>query len=105
MALISSGPLLISPSSRLLQLHQESLKFRRVGIGIGNCRRKQVCYAARHSARIFLNAAEALMNRDSDLVDFLTVDSHGPDASRNHSFRKVACAGARHLDAFPTADS
>src|ERR1700726_840925 len=105
MALICSGPLLMTSSSGLLQFYQESLEFRGVCVGIRDGRRKQVHDAARYPARIFLNSAEALMNRDSNLIDLLTVDGHGPDASRDHRFREIAGAGARHLHTFSAPNS
>src|SRR5260221_13933318 len=79
MALISSVPLLMAPPSSLLEFEQESLEFRCVGVRIGNRRRKHVRDRARHFPGVLLNAAIALMDGQSDLIDLLPIDRHGPD--------------------------
>ena len=91
----------VAIGSRFLQLHQESLELGGVSVGIGHCGREQVRDAARNPAGVLLNAAEALMNRDADLIDFFAVDRHGPDAARHHRFGEIDGAGAGHLDPLP----
>src|SRR5258708_23745538 len=106
MALISSGPLLMGVgSSCLLHLHQEALEFGSVSIGIGHGRRKHVCEYTVGLAGILLNPAIAEVEGDADLVRFLTIDHHRPDAVSDHRLRAVSGASAGHLDAIATPAS
>src|SRR5260370_3996483 len=99
MALISSGPLLMSG---LLHLHQEALEFGSVSIGIGHGRRKHVGEYTVGLAGILLNPAIAEVEGDADLVRLLAVDHHRPYAVSDPPLRGVAGARAAHLDPIST---
>src|SRR5882762_4218433 len=105
MALISSIPLLIAPPSSLLELHQESLELRSVGVRIGNRGRKCVHYHARHFPGVFLDSSIALMDGNPDLIDLLPIDSHGPDAFGDHRSGLVVSARAGYLHHLSALDA
>src|SRR5271155_1248333 len=70
---ISVAAWLMVRSLRLFHLYQEALGFRGVRIRIRHRRRQQICRRPRVSPRIFLDPAESLMNRQSNLVNLLAV--------------------------------
>src|SRR5215470_6946438 len=61
---------------RFLDLHQESLEFRCVGVRISDCRGEEIRQCAGVPAFVFLDSPVALMNRQTDLMDLLAVDHH-----------------------------
>src|SRR5271156_6939594 len=68
---ISVAAWLIVRSLRLLDLHQEPLRFRGVRIRIGHCGRQQIGRRPRISSFVFVDSAESLMYRQADLVNLL----------------------------------
>src|ERR1700678_2972295 len=67
----------------LLDFHEEALGFRGVSIRIGGCRRQQICRCPCISSLILVDATEALVNRQPDLIDLLAVDHHGFQPTRD----------------------
>src|SRR5689334_1251001 len=77
---ISSVAWLIVFALRLLELDQEALKLRGMRVRIVHRRRKPVDDCPRNFVFIFLNTAVALVNGNSDLIDFLSINHHRLDA-------------------------
>src|SRR5438270_1451221 len=86
-------------------LYQEALELGRVGIRVDDRRAQAVHERPGVLACVFLNAAEALMDRNADLVDLLAVDGHRLDAARHESFRDVVAAGAGYLHLVAALDA
>src|SRR4029077_6837609 len=89
----------------LLHLNEETLEFRRKGVGIDHCRRKQIRRRPRISSFVLSDAAEALMNRQTDLVDLLAVDHHRLDPAGHISLGYVSAARAGYFDFFAASNS
>src|SRR5947199_7517657 len=88
---------LVAVISGLLDFHQEALELGRVGVGIENGGRQPVDQGFRVPLLVLLDAAEALMDRDADLVDLLAVDHHRLDALGDERLGDVEAPRARHL--------
>src|SRR5271170_6423285 len=83
---ISVAAWLIVLSLRLFDLNQEALGFGGVRVRIGHRGRQQIRRSARVSSGIFLNSAEALVNRQSNLVNLLAVNYHRLQPPRHKRF-------------------
>src|SRR6266508_3154361 len=64
----------------LLDLYQEALELRRIGVWIDRCGRKLIRRSQCGLAFVFSNTAVAPVNRYADLIGFLTVNHHRLDA-------------------------
>src|SRR5688572_25359995 len=87
--------LIVVPSC-LRDFYEEALVLGRVGVGIEDGRRQPVDQRALVPAFILGNAAVALVDRDTDLVDLPAVDRHGLDAARDEGLGHVVTPRARH---------
>src|SRR5215204_3734240 len=103
--MISRLAWLMMVTSCLLDLHQETLEFGRVGIGIVNGRRQPVDQRPLVPAFVLGDAAVALVDRNADLVDLLAVDHHGLDAARHEGLGDVVTPRARHLHLLTALDA
>src|ERR1043166_2967846 len=92
------------PSS-LLDLHEEALELRRVGVRVNRRRLKLVRGVERRLALVLLDAAVAPVNRDADLVSLLAVNHHRPDAPGDHRLGDVDAARARDFHFLAAGDA
>src|SRR6202008_5204994 len=79
---------------RFLDLHQKSLKFRCVGVGIIDRWRKNIRQRPGVLPLVLGDSAEALVDLEADLVDLFAVDHHWLDAFGDHRLRDVVAADA-----------
>src|SRR5580765_8909883 len=63
-------------SSDPFDFNQEAFEFRRVGVGINHCWRKIVGQISGGLSFIFRNSAIPPVNRNADLIRFLSIDHH-----------------------------
>src|ERR1700690_3136902 len=90
---------LIAALLRLLDLHEESLEFRRVGVGINHGWGHQVSQGLGSLAFVLGYAAETPMDGETDLMDLFSVNQHRLDSFSDHGLGDVRStdAGDFHL--------
>src|SRR5258705_10239880 len=86
-----------SPLLTLHKLHEEAFELMCVSIRIENRWRKLIGKIFRSLAFILGDAAISPVNRDADLIGLLSVDQHGLDTVRDHSFCNVLRTSAYHF--------
>src|ERR1700680_615380 len=81
----------------LLEFHEKSLEFRSMRVGIDHCGREPIGDGPGDFARVLLNAAVTLIDRQADLVHFLAVDGHRLNALGDKRLRDIEAPRAGDL--------
>src|SRR5262245_64065269 len=92
-------------TSDLLDLDEEPLELRRVGVRIDDRRRQHVHRVERRLPFVLGDAAVAPVNRNADLIRLPPVDQHRLDALRDHRLGDVRRPRAGDLHAIAAADA
>src|SRR5215470_4667373 len=99
---ISSVAWLIGSLLGFLELYQETLKFRGIGVWVGYGWRQPIHDRSCVLTLVFLNAAITLMNGNSDLIGLLSINDHGLDTFGDKCLGDVVIACAGDFDFVPT---
>src|ERR1700686_2693711 len=89
----------------LLDLHEESLEFRSMSVGIRPGGREPIGDVFGHFTCILLNAAVTLVDRQADLINLLAVDHHRFDALGDEGLRDIEASRAGDLYLIPAANA
>src|SRR6201993_1081583 len=96
---------LMSGLLRFLDLHQETLEFRWVGVGVIVRWRERIRERPGVLAFVLGDSAEALVDLEANLVHLFAINHHGLDALGDHGLGDILAADAGDFYLFAAVDA